>query len=186
MSTLIYRFDNPDRFPVLESLTTANRALVSRRGDERAVLWVTAQRRKEDPAEVQVVLALPPVGIDGTPERFELELLGDAGGAEIILDASDATETAYTYSFGTVTFHRAGTLATDVQSPSHESYSDERAKTPVIVPPIQLFRLAITMGLACDELNVGLRALLVTGSVQLVPTGISDGNPFGDGSPAGK
>lgn len=175
MSTLLYRFDNTEDFLLLESETTA-RGLVAIRVDgikPHSFLRIAMTRHSEDPPEITVLVALPLIAIDGKPQKLLLDVLGDAGGCHLFLEAGDAQGWGFAYSLGSVDFTGWRTCTVDVQEPGE--YWGERREdaTPGIIPPLQLYRLGLTMSERCRAVDVGLGALNVTGDVRLAPPGIA-------------
>ncbi len=175
MSTIVQRFDDANSFPLLESETTV-RGLVTLRvedqGDE-AFLRIAAQRQANDMPEVIVMISLPLVAIDGDPQELLLEVLGDASGCRLFLEAGDARGWGFAYSFGPVDFSGWRTCKTDVQRPSETWGQCKEEGACRVVPPVQPFHLGIGLGKRCAAIDIGLRALRVVGDARLAPPGIA-------------
>ena len=175
MTTLLYRFDSPDLMTVLEQQTTA-RGPVDIRAEQyggATALRVAVRRHREDAVEVKVVLALPLVAIDGVPEKFLLDIIGDASGCLLYLEAGDIRGWGFAYWLGKVDFTGPGTCSAEVQRPWKYWGARKKDDTGGVVPPVQPYRLGITMGALCDGFDLCLRALHVTGQVRLAPTGLA-------------
>ena len=173
--TLLYAFDDTESFPLLKSYTTARGPVIIHvaRDDDHTFLRISVTRQHDDPPRITVVLALPLLAVDGRPEEFLLDVLGDSSGCELLIDAGDAQGRGFAYSFGSADFSGWRTCRTDVQSPSELWGEHERNGTHRIVPPVQLYRLRIEADQSCDSANLGFRALYVTGDARLAPPGIT-------------
>ena len=145
---------------------------VQRHGGE-SVLRVALQRHVDDTKEVKVVFALPLIAVDGLVEEFLLDIVGDASGCELFLEAGDARGWGFAYSFGRVDLKGECTCSTDAQRPGEYWGARKEEGTPGIVPPVQPYRLTIVMDAACGGFDLALRALRVTGQVRLAPPGIA-------------
>ena len=175
MHTLLYRFDKPEAFPLLREQTSA-RGRLEIRADRLAgesLLRVALERHADDTAGVTVKLALPLVAVEGNPQRFFLDLIGDASGCELFLEASDRLGWGFAYSLGTVDFDAAGTLSVDVQRPAEYWGARQENGTAGVVPPIQLFRLVIATAASRAGFDLALGALRASGDVRLAPPGIA-------------
>ncbi len=175
-TTLLYRFDDPEAFPVLESETTATGPVsvrVEGHGSE-AFLRIAAERSGNDPPGAKVVLGLPPQEIAGRPERVQVTVLGDASGCEIFLEAADANGWGFAYAFEPIDFRGWRTLEVDVQRPA-ERFGDHDgdAATALIEAPVQPSRIGIRLGQSSERTEIGLAALSVTGNARLLPPGIA-------------
>ncbi len=173
--TLLYAFDDAEVFPLLESYTTA-RGPVTVRVEchvDDTLLRIAFRRRDDDPPAIAAVIALPLMAVDGQPEEFLLDVLGDASGCELFAEAGDARGRGFAYSFGSVDFSGWRTCRTDVQSPSELWGEHEGNGTRRIVPPVQLYRLRVEVGRSSEAVDVGLGALRITGNVRLAPPGIA-------------
>ncbi len=175
MSTLLYRFDDTYAFPLLKSETTARGAVTVRveRGADDAFLRVALQRQSSDAPEVAVVIGLPLLAIDGSPQRLLLDVLGDTSGCHLFLEAGDARGWGLAYSFGTIDFSGWHRPSVDVQEPCEYWGTCKAEGTHGVVPPLQPYRLRLTMSEKCRTIDVGLGALSVTGDVRLAPPGIA-------------
>ncbi len=175
MSILLYKFDSVGDFPVLESYTTLRGSVATRvdgRGDN-AVLRVVVEPHEREADDAVVVIALPPVAVDGRPEQFELTLDGDASHCELLLEAADARGDGFTYSFGTVDFAGTRTCVVEVQRPIEVWGRRHGCGQRDIIPPVQLFRLGIKPAPSCQGVDLGLVTLAVAGDVRLAPPGIA-------------
>ena len=175
MSTIVYRFDDVASFPLLESETTARGPVTIRvegQGEE-AFLRIAAQRQDNDVPEVVVMISLPLLAIDGDPQELLLEVLGDASGCRLFIEAGDARGWGFAYSFGPVDFSGWRRCTADVQRPSECWGQCEEEGACRVVPPVQPFHLGIGIGKRCDAVGIGVRALRVVGEVRLTPPGIA-------------
>lgn len=175
MTTLLYRFDSPDLMTVLEQQTTA-RGPVDIRAQQHGgatTLRVAVRRHSKDAVEVKVVLALPLVAVDGVPEKFLLDIVGDGSGCLLYLEAGDARGWGFAYWLGKVDFTGPGTCSAEVHRPWKYWGARKKDGTAGVVPPVQPFRLAIAMSAACDGFDLCVRALHVTGQVRLTPPGFA-------------
>lgn len=136
-------------------------------------LRIALRRESDDPAEIAVVLALPPLAVDGSPEELLLDVLGDASGCRLFLEAGDAQGLGFSYSFGNVGFMGRRACAVDVREPCEYWGGPEANAAPRVVAPLQLHRLGLAMPESCRGVYIGLGALKVTGNVRLAPSGIA-------------
>lgn len=181
MSTLLYRFDDPTLFPLLECETTAE-GPVSVELDantDHAFLRLAVRRQPEDGAEVTAVVGLPFVAVDGRPESLLLEIRGDASGCRVFAEAGDGGGRGYLYVFATVDFTGWRTCKVDVDKPT-ESWGDGESTAerlgrhpPTVEPPLQLYRLGVALPKSCHHVDIGLGALFVEGEVRLASPGIA-------------
>ena len=175
-TTLLYRFDDPAAFPVLESETTATGPVsvhVEGHGTE-TFLWIAAERAGNDPPGAKVVLALPPREIAGSPEMVQLSVLGDASGCAVFLEAADANGWGFAYAFEPIDFRGWRTLEVEVQRPAERfGDHDSDVATSLIEAPVQPSRLGIRLGPSLHRTEIGLATLSVTGNVRLVRPGIA-------------
>ncbi|MGB2984848.1 MAG: hypothetical protein WBE26_03115 [Phycisphaerae bacterium] len=130
-------------------------------------------RQERDPAEVTVVIMLPLVAIDGDPQQLLLDVLGDASGCDLIVEAGDAQGWGFGYSFGSVNVSGWHTCSANVQKPSEFWGARQQGDVSGVVPPVQLFRLRLSMSESCEGVDIGFGALSVTGDVRLAPPGIA-------------
>lgn len=175
MSTIVYRFDDMGSFPLLESETTGRKPVTVRaqgRGDE-AFLRIAAQRQAKDKPEVIVMIGLPLVAIDGDPQELLLEVLGDASGCGLFVEAGDARGWGFAYAFGPIDFSGWRTCRAQVQRPSECWGQCQEEGTCRVVPPVQPVRLGIGLSKLCDAIDIGVRALRVVGDARLAPPGIA-------------
>ncbi len=175
MSTVLYRFDSVDEFPLLESYTTVRGSAVIRvegRGDD-AMLRVVVDPLENEPDDAAAVIALPLVAVDGLVERFELTVDGDASGCTLLLDAADACGSALTYTFGTVHFGGIRTCSVDAGRALSAQGGRHERSTAKITPPIHLCRLSIVLAPLSRGVDLGLVGLSVTGAIRLAPPGIA-------------
>ncbi len=175
-TTLLYRFDDPEAFFVLESETTATGPVnvhVEGHGSE-AFLRIAAEQAENDPPGAKVVLGLPPREIAGSPETVQLRVLGDASGCEIFLEAADANGWGFAYVFEPIDFRGWRTLEVEVQRPAERfGDHDSDAATSLIEAPIQPSRIGIRLCPSSMRIEIGLAALSFTGNVRLSPAGIA-------------
>lgn len=175
MSTLLYRFDDADVFPLLETETTA-RGPVQIRVDgcgPDAFVRIAVHRHDDDPAETIAVIALPLIAVDGKPEKLLLDVLGDASGCRVFVEAGDTEGWGFAYRFGNVDFAGWRTCSADAQQPDEFWGPREKTDRSAVIPPVQLYRLGIAMNERCQGFDIGVKALSVTGHVRLAPPGIA-------------
>lgn len=175
MDLLLYRFDDPAAFPLLETETTARGpvALSVEGHDVAACLRIQLQRQEEDHDEIRAVIGLPMVAVGGQPKDWLLDVMGDHSGALLELEAADRRGWGFSYSFGRVDFSRQHTCRAPVQEPT-EYWSQRKSDgTQGVVPPIQPFRLVVVLDKQCQGVDVALVALRVDGDVQIVPPGLA-------------
>jgi len=172
---LLYRFDNTDAYPVLESLTSARGPVTIRvdRESGASCLRLEAKRHKRDPAEVVIALALPWRSIGGDLQQFLLDVDGDASGCRLTLEAADAVGNPFFYEFGAVDFAGWRTCKADARTPSKPRGMQRGMAEAAICFPLQLHRLSLSMGADCSAVNVAFRNLVVTGDVHDAPSGIA-------------
>ena len=148
MSTLVYHFDLPRRFPVLEpDSDTKTPAIIERAEDEKGgFLRIVCERlQPDDTGEVVVVLALPLLGIAGQVERLDLDVLGDSSGTHIFLEAIDQRGVQFAYSFGETDFSGWRTRHADAnQSIEHRSACE--GCLPGTVGPLEPRKLVLKGG----------------------------------------
>ncbi len=175
MSTLLYRFDHAEAFPLLKSESTARGPVTVRveRRDENAILRIAVRRKSSDAAEMAVLIGLPLLAIDGNPQRLLFDVLGDASGCSLFLEAGDARGWGLAYSFGPVDFSGWHSHSADVQEPCEYWGTCKAEGTRGAVPPLQPYRLRLTMNETCRAVDIGLGPLSVTGDVRLAPSGIA-------------
>ena len=147
MDTLVFRFDDTAAFPLLETVTTARGPVTVQAGAQNgdACLRIALSREPQDPPAIKAVLALPPVAADGKPQEWMLDVLGDASGCCILLEAGDARGWGFSYSFGSIDFAGRRTCAAQVQKPIEYWGARKEDGTLGVVPPVQPFRLVIML-----------------------------------------
>jgi hypothetical protein len=175
---LLYRFDEVKSYPILESKTTARGSTTTlvnppAGSAEHPTLRVVVPPQSPDLAEPVVVLALPRRAVDGEPHHFFLEVCGDAGGSRVWLEAGDVTGTGLVYTWGTIGFAGWRTCATDAARPDERWSSRPPNDTNGITPPLQLYRLGFALPDGQKGMDVRLRALGVSGDVQLGIPGLA-------------
>ncbi|MFQ5591271.1 MAG: hypothetical protein ACE5HE_08930 [Phycisphaerae bacterium] len=173
---LLYRFDSRNEYPVLRSYTTVRgevHTLVEGSGVDTR-LRVLVDPEGTQPQGAVVVLALPSVAFDGTPERFELAVDGDGSGSRIMLEASDARAGSFMYVLGDVDFEGVRTCCAEVLKHDDPRIGRASSAAGSATPPIELLRLAIGLDASCRGVALGLISLAVTGRVRLVPHGLAD------------
>jgi len=160
LATVLYRFDDAARFPVMESHTTAQGPVAVRtdRDDAGRFLRIAYQRQAADADEVTIVLALPLVAIDGRPRQLLLDVLGGSGVWGLQLEGMDGGGGPILFSFGVAEFEGWGTLRTEARQ---------------VATPVQFHRLRLISAGSSASPDLGLRLLSVTGAVRLVPPGIA-------------
>ncbi len=186
--TLLYRFDGPARFAVMRSETTAPGSVTlepGRRGGE-SHLRIRYRREAEPDSEnggepacdhelpAAIAIALPLVAIDGEPRQFLLDVLGDASGCHLAVDACDANGRRLDYSFGAIGFFGWRTCLAEVGGPVECPTRQGSEKALRARLPIQLFRLRLTLPAGSDVVDLGIASLLVTGNVRPVPPGLAN------------
>jgi hypothetical protein len=160
LATVLYRFDDAARFPVFESHTTAKGPVTVQadRDDAGSFLRITYQPQAAYGDEVTIVLALPIVAVDGRPQKFLLDVFGDASGCHFYLEGMDASGSPPLLSFGLVDFIGWRTL---------------RADASKLAPPVQFHRLRLTTAPSTHAVRLGVRSLSVTGEVRIATAGIT-------------
>ncbi len=187
---ILYRFDDTERFALLESVTTApgrvTLEVLSLAG--RSCLRIRHQPGADqgsgsegrpvcqaaEPARIAV--ALPLVAIGGDPELLVLDVHGDASGCEIALEATDASMRLLRYSFGAVDFAGWRTCQADLRKPVDWQASQGPNGTTVVEPPIQFFQLCLTIPDMCRAVDLCLASVAVTGRTRVVPSGLAGGS----------
>lgn len=198
---LLYRFDNVEDFPVLESETTARervRLCLEGAGNDTHLHVIVKPEKgiysvADSDADIDVqdgfnegletseqaggavVLALPLLAVDGNPEKFELEASASVGRCDIIAEAGDALGWGFAYSFGRVGVGGRQVHTVNAQQPNEFWGDRDDEDTSRIIPPIQLFRLRLVVREPSRPLGIDLRALVVTGDVHLVRPGLAGG-----------
>ena len=177
MSLLLYRFDDAEAFPLLETETTAQGSvMLGAEGDDvDACLRVQLRRKREERDQIKAVIGLSLVAVGGEPQNWILDVVGDASGALLELEAGDRGGSGLTYSLGCVDFLGRRTCRAPVQSPAEYWGKRKGCGTQGVLPPVQPFRLAFILGERCEGIDLRLVALEVDGDAQLVPPGIALG-----------
>lgn len=175
---LLYRFDNAEKYPVLESRTTAHGEVTVRAhpppadGDQ-ATLRITVPPQPTDLVEPTVVLAMPLRAIDGKPRQFLLDVYGDASSCRIWLEAGDATGVGLVYGLGTIHFAGWGTCTADATQPS-ERWGPQQHEGPTgVTLPLHLYRLGFALGANREGLDIRLKTLSASGELRFAPSGIA-------------
>jgi len=160
LATVLYRFDDAARFPIFESHTTAKGqvAVQTERDDAGSFLRIAYQWKEDDADEVTIVLALPIVAVDGRPRQLLLDVLGEADGSHLHLEYTDG---------------RGGQLVLPMGNVDFKGWRTLRINVSKFVSPLQFHRLRITSDRSTSTVQIGLRALTLTGSVRVVPAGIA-------------
>lgn len=175
MGVQLYRFDNLEAFPLLDSCTSCGaRAAQHLDTDKRGTflcLELTGGAERATPA--QLGIALPPRAVRGLPENIELEVLGDARGGRFVLEVSDDRGWGLAYELGPIDFNGWRGLSVSIQQPARNLGKRQTIATERVVPPLQFQRLLFELDPAARGSCVGVRALSVSGEVELVPTGIA-------------
>ena len=177
MDTLVCRFDDTEAFPLLETVSTARGSVTVQTGEQNGdgCLRIALSRQPQDPLAIKAVLVLPPVAVDGKPQEWMLDVLGDASGCCVLLEAGDARGWGFAYSFGSIDFSGRRTCAAQVQQPIEYWGARKEDGTSGVVPPVQPFRLAIVLERRCHRVDINLFALHVTGEARLLRPGIAAG-----------
>lgn len=179
----LYRFGEPSGVAVLECETTlpGSLTLVAEgvtaggflrlrwRGGGDCTSHGDGERDRGGESLESIVIALPVVAIDGRPMKLLLEVLGDASGCEIAVDASDARGSRCRYSFGAVDFTGWRTCPAECRDARRLDGGTD------VESPIQFFQLRVTPPVQCNAVALGLGSLSVTGDVRLLPPGLADG-----------
>lgn len=175
---LLYRFDNAERYPVLESRTTVRGEVTIRIHPpsvdaDQATLRITVPPQPIDLAEPTIVLALPLRAIDGEPRQLLLDLYGDAGGCRVWLEAGDATGLGLVYGLGTIHFAGWGTCTADATQPSERWGSQQHEGPTGVMLPLHLYRLGFALQANREGMDIRLRTLGVSGDLRFAPSGIA-------------
>ena len=173
--TVLYVFDDVETFPMLDSETTARSPVTARVEGQRpdARLRVAWKRGDDDPPVVDVVLALPPLAIDGELEELLLDVSGDAGGCSVSVKVDDGQGQGFSYPLGQVDFTGRCTLAAKVKEPGESWGPQHPDVTTTVVPPLRPYELWLTMSESYQAMDIVLWTLSVTGDVRLAPPGIA-------------
>ena len=186
---ILYRFDDAERFALLESVTTvpgrvtletlslAGRMCLRIRYQPAADHGPGSEGRPVGHASepARIVVALPLVAIGGDPEQLELDVHGDASCCEIAIEAVDASMSRVCYSFGAVGFVGWRTCRTDVLKPVERQASRGSDGATVVEPPIQFFQLRLTTPERYAAVDLCLASMAVTGRARVVPSGLAGG-----------
>jgi len=174
MSMLLYRFDDPGQFPILESQTTDRKTWRVTPTEENGepALGVAWNAEGEKPSNATLCLALPRIAIDGAPLRLGLDLRGDGSGCCICLDATDRRGPGFRYVFGPVSFQGTRTCWADVPRPA-EYWEVMPPDEADVLPPLQLHRLFVVVAPLARRVNIALLRIHVAGDVRLASPGIA-------------
>lgn len=178
MSIVLYRFDNVDKFPVLESKTTTRGPVAmdvdppSASGDPPG-LRIVVPRQPAEVVEPTVVLTLPVRAIDGKPRHFLLAVCGDASGCRVWLEGTDATGMGLAYTFGTVRFTGWRICTADAAQPEEHGSGREHEAAPAVTSPLHFHRLGFALGANEKGMDIRLRTLGASGDVRLAVPGIA-------------
>jgi hypothetical protein len=169
---LLYRFDNVERFPILDSRTSARGMLTTRleSSGEAAVLGVAVRRDHADTAESVIVLGLPLRSVEGKLAQVQLELDDGGGDVRAWLEAADAAGVGLVYTFGAVSARGWQQREADASRPDERWMAGPQGD---IAQPIQLQRLGLAVKSQKGLVIIKLRALSVTGDARIVPGGIA-------------
>jgi hypothetical protein len=201
MSTLLHRFDSTDRFPLLESWTTTRSPVTLRvdrggiregqtdtggggladaqpddppvAGGRSPFLRIALRRADDDPPEMIAVIALPLLAIDGNPTQLQLDVLGDASGCHLFIEAGDAVGAGFAYDLGSVDFVGWQTCRAEVARPAECWAAPGGGAPSVFTPPLQPYRLGLTAGASCSRVDLGLAELRVSGEVRIALPGVA-------------
>jgi len=175
MTLVLHRFDDAERFPLLDTLTTARGpwTVRLRRVEGETELCVTGRRTGGDPPGACVCLGLPIRAVAGHLRRLGLEARGDGSGCGLYVEASDARGCGFRYGFGTVSFADVRTCWAEADDPIDYWEGSPPPSAPQVTPPVQFLRLTIVPAHGTDHTVVALRQFLVTGDVRLASPGIA-------------
>ena len=168
---LLYRFDNVEAYPILESKTTARGSTTTRvdppaGSADHPTLHFVVPPQSSDITEPAVMLALPRRAIDGEPHHFFLEVYGDGRGSRMWLEAGDATGTGLVYTWETIEFSGWRTCAADAARPSERWSAPQHAGISGVTPPLQLYRLGFALRAGQKGMDIRLRALGASGDLR--------------------
>ncbi len=184
---IVYRFDNVEAFPLLESYTTEPQSVTTRidqlgaetilrisyRQSRAAGISLPGAGSASQPAKPCVTLALPLRAIDGNPDQLLLEVLGDGSGCDVFLEAADGSGCGLVYCFAAVDFAGRRACTTDVQRP-HQRWGDaSRSAAGPALLPLQFNRLRIVLPTECNGFDLGLISLRATGDVRPAACGLA-------------
>lgn len=141
-------FDQPERFPVLESFTTFQgsytiRAAIAEGGSTEAVgMSVDLQEAKEFLPESAVVLSMPLTTLGGEPDRIGLECIADGSGIGVFLEGRDGSGSGFTQRFPLL--GNTGWVCVWITAAAGERWSRERGTSATELRlPLQWQRLGI-------------------------------------------
>jgi hypothetical protein len=174
MSSVLYRFDDPADFPILDSQTTGptewHVAAAQDRGEPAVrVSWRAAEGLTDD---ARLCLALPRIAIDGSPGHLGLSLRGDGSGVRLLLDATDARGPGFSYSLGSVLLAGVQTYWADMAHPT-EYWDGTPPGDSAVRPPVQLHRLVILVSSSVKTIGIVLLRMVATGNVRLAHAGLA-------------
>lgn len=174
MRVVLYRFDDPRAFPVLEGQTTARDTWRVTVTDVTGAPAISVARRPvgETPSSATLCFALPQMAIDGAPVRLGLELHGDGSGCRFRLDATDGRGPGFGYVFRPVSVEGEQTCWADVHRPA-EYWDGAPPDPPDVLPPLQLHRLVVKVAPPTRNIRIALLRLIVTGDVRLISPGVA-------------
>ena len=175
MPTLLYRFDDTDAFPFLETESCVRGAVELRLegNSPNQHLHLSWARTDGDPPEPSIVMGLPFRAIDGCPVQVLLEVCGDAGGSRLLLEAGDARGWGFAYGLGRIDFRGWRTCAADVQKPCEFWGAHEAGPWAGLSPPVQLQRLKIALDPSCRGVELQFGELTISGTVRITHPGIA-------------
>jgi hypothetical protein len=197
VTTLLYRFNDLQAFPVLKGESSVRTPVVTRlegMGGPRLQTWGSDSRnhsgtsvgpgtsphlrllwtrQNNDPPEAVIVMGLPFRAIEGAAQRLMLDVYGDAGGSHLCIEAGDASGWGFACSFGVVDFTGWRTCHADARDPC-EFWGAHTASTWTgIASPLQLHRLRIMLAKAGKELDLRFATLTITGDVRIANPGVA-------------
>ena len=178
MSVVLYRFDDVEKYTILESKTTVRGPVAMHveppsAGEGQACLRITVAQQPAELAEPALVLALPVRALDGVPKHFLLAVCGDASGGRIRLEAADATGVSLVYAFGTLHFSGWRVCMADPTQPSNHSDGRHHEPVPVVTPPLHFHRLGFVLSDPETGIDIRLRTLGASGNVRLAAPGLA-------------
>lgn len=177
MALLLYRFQDLERFQILTAESTAKGEMrLDRTGPgDQSYLRLTVAPRLTDAQAALVFIGLPLLAVDGSPEEILLDVHGDASGCRLFLEAGDARGWGVAYDFGVVDFLEWRTCRADARQPVESWGACQSSGTPQVRPPLQPFRLRISLAGLSERpgVTLGFGALRVAGDVWIASSGFA-------------
>jgi hypothetical protein len=170
---LLYRFDDPDAFPLIASHTTARAVSLFTDARHPDRVGVEMTRQPGESGDLVATIALPFRSIAGQPETLRLAVEADGGGAQWYVEAADAGGRAVSFSLGATDFHGPGTCAARLHAATVEGVSESPSTPRNVDLPIQFQRLRVVLPAAAQGCRVHLASLDVIGCVRRPADGIA-------------